>query len=789
MCYSRRALTLSRLRKSLSDGETYVKELERAAFFFFFFFLRAIDRSLPASLFPGEVNWIRTGGQREGASDRRAMAGKENELCESLIIWLQTFNTSAPCKTIGDLSSGVTMAQILHQIDSSHFDDSWLARIKEDVGDNRRIKINNLKKILQRIVDYYHEVLGQPVSEYLLPDLSQIAEHSDSREMGRFLQLILGCAINCDQKEEHIQIIMTLEESVQHVVMTAIQELMSKDSVDSPTIESPGDLELQMKRTLELLHEAVAEKEELKQRCRELDLQVAGLQEERNSLLAENEFQNERLNQLDPFDESSTVVTKKYFQIQLDQLQEENYRLEAAKDEYRAHCELLEKQLIETQNRNDELANVAEESRALKDEIDVLRATADKATKLESTMESYRKKLEDFNDLRRQVKSLEDTNLMYMHNTVSLEEDLKKASAARTQLETYKRQVQDLHTKLSMETKRADTLAYDMSRLQEKQDALVKEKERLIIQRDALKETNEELRCSLVQQDHLNQSGESGFKSKDNLAAELLPVEYREMFIRLQHENKMLRVQQEGSENKHIADLQVQLEEKQRKMSELETENRLTLGRVEELQLQIADLQKTLQNQGTEAEGTGSNTLKMKIEAQMEKLKEVNDALETKKELLDDLKPDADQSAQRIEELEAALHKKDEDMKAMEDRYKIYLEKARNVIKTLDPKLNPASAEIMLLRKQMTEKDRRIEILERDCAQAKLREYEEQLIVTAWYNKSIEHQKLAMESRLAGRGGRDSGAGSSGRSFLAQQRHVTNSRRSAAVTVHSASPN
>lgn len=36
-------------------------------------------------------------------------------------------------------------------------------------------------------------------------------------------------------------------------------------------------------------------------------------------------------------------------------------------------------------------------------------------------------------------------------------------------------------------------------------------------------------------------------------------------------------------------------------------------------------------------------------------------------------------TAQKINELEAALQKKDEDMKAMEERYKMYLEKARNV--------------------------------------------------------------------------------------------------------------
>lgn len=61
--------------------------------------------------------------------------------------------------------------------------------------------------------------------------------------------------------------------------------------------------------------------------------------------------------------------------------------------------------------------------------------------KLEASVETYRKKLEDLGDLRRQMKALEEKNMTYMHNTVSLEEELRKANAARTQLETYKRQV------------------------------------------------------------------------------------------------------------------------------------------------------------------------------------------------------------------------------------------------------------------------------------------------------------------------------------------------------------
>lgn len=53
-------------------------------------------------------------------------------------------------------------------------------------------------------------------------------------------------------------------------------------------------------------------------------------------------------------------------------------------------------------------------------------------------------------------------------------------------------------------------------------------------------------------------------------------VLFREKFIRLQHENKMLRVQQEECEREKIAALQAQLQEAHKTSSELDTENRLT---------------------------------------------------------------------------------------------------------------------------------------------------------------------------------------------------------------------
>jgi hypothetical protein len=73
-------------------------------------------------------------------------------------------------------------------------------------------------------------------------------------------------------------------------------------------------------------------------------------------------------------------------------------------------------------------------------------------------------------------------------------------------------------------------------------------------------------------------------------------------------------------------------------------------------------------------------------------------------------------SEQKVSTLEETLRKKDIDFQALEERYKKYIEKAKSVIRTLDPKQNPGSAEAAALRNQLLEKHKIIEDLEvRDC--------------------------------------------------------------------------
>ncbi|XP_029693703.1 protein Hook homolog 3 isoform X3 [Takifugu rubripes] len=695
------------------------------------------------------------------------------ELCESLLTWIHTFGLEAPCRTVEDLTSGVVMAQALQKIDGAYFSDSWISRIKPEVGDNWRLKISNLKKVLKGILDYNQEVLGLHINDFTLPDVTLVGEHGDTAELGRMLQLILGCAVNCEQKQEYIQTIMMMEESVQHVVMTAIQELMSKETPVTGGNDSYVDLDRQLKKTVEELNDALATKEEISQRCRELDLQVAALQEEKSSLLAENQVLMERLNQSDSIEDINSPAGRRHLQLQtqLEQLQEETFRLEASKDDYRIRCEELEKELLDVKSQNEELTTLADEAQSLKDEMDVLRHSSDKVTKLEGTVEHYKKKLEDMGLLRRQNKLMEEKNTVLMQTNVSLEEELRKANAAKGQLETYKRQVVELQNKLSEESKKADKMEFEYKRLKEKVDSLQKEKDRMRTERDSLKETIEELHCVQAQEGQLT-SGLLPLTSSgasDSLAAEITTPEMREHLIRLQHENKMLKLSQEGSDNEKIALLQSLMEDASRRTSELETENRLINQRLMEEQSQVEELQKSLQEQGSTAED--SSLLKKKYEENLAKVRELSNEVSKKTSFIDEMELKYSSSTQRVDELEEALKKKDEDMKQMEERYKKYLEKAKSVIRTLDPKQNQGSGpEVQALKNQLQEKERMLHSLEKEMDKAKgQRDYEEKMIVSAWYNMGISLQKMAAEDRLANTG--------SGQSFLARQRQATSARR------------
>ena len=99
-------------------------------------------------------------------------------------------------------------------------------------------------------------------------------------------------------------------------------------------------------------------------------------------------------------------------------------------------------------------------------------------------------------DLKRQIKFLEEKNNEYMQNNLDLEDELGKVSKKKPQIEIYKKQINELNTKLSSEGDKADKLAFEHAKLVEKLDTLTIERDRIAREKNALKELNEELKMT-----------------------------------------------------------------------------------------------------------------------------------------------------------------------------------------------------------------------------------------------------------------------------------------------------
>ncbi|XP_066996837.1 protein Hook homolog 3 [Anabrus simplex] len=687
------------------------------------------------------------------------------QLCEVLMKWLQTFDVEAPHRTVEEVSDGVAMAQVLTMIAPEWFGETWMLKIKTDAGNNWRLKVSNLKKILEGIVDYYHEILNLHLSDFSKPDVFKIGEKCDPAELGRLLQLILGCAINCNRKQDYITRIMAMEESVQQVIMQSIQELENSNH-GSGSSSFAMSIGLDTEKLLLELEMATDARDQMAQRCHELDMQVTLLQEEKGSVLLENKRLQERLREFENLEDPASGTGHRYKELrkQVDVLKEELFKIETSRDDYRVKMEIQEKELLDLQSKMEDLQKMADEAQHLKDEVDILRETADTVGKYEATIESYKKRLEEFGDLRRQVKILEEKNTDYVQQNMELEEELKKSGALKSQLESYKKQAAELDHRLNEETKRADKMEFDCKKLQERLNAIQREKERLIVERDSLKETNEEMKCSQLQLRGSCPAGAPDTLLAETVSEKMIPPEIKEKLVRLQHENKILRLNQRGPDDENLPVMQALLEDATQRVSQLRTENRQANQRILELENQVEEL-----HEREDGGGAGLRHRLAELQGQLQMLQGEKERLATQ---LEERESSLNEFKQKLAASLESIRLKDLEIQRIEERHKKHMEKAKIVIKTLDPKQNSGSnAEVAVLRNQVMEKDKIIEDMEEEKEHSNvIRELENKLMVSAYYKLSVGRQRESVDHRLA-----TLSSGQS-QSFLARQRQASGRR-------------
>lgn len=152
--------------------------------------------------------------------------------------------------------------------------------------------------------------------------------------------------------------------------------------------------------------------------------------------------------------------------------------------------------------------------------MDALRESAERLKVCEAQLVTFKKKLEEFNDLRRQVKLLEERNADVVQQSLAQEEQLKKGGALKSQLELYKKEIEELHGKLDAEMMKSVKTEFELSNVAARCTALQREKESLLNERDQLRETVDELKCTQV-------SSDGGETMRAAMGKELLAKEQR----------------------------------------------------------------------------------------------------------------------------------------------------------------------------------------------------------------------------------------------------------------------
>lgn len=644
---------------------------------------------------------------------------------QSLIEWFKTLNLVAPHANAEELSDGVALAEALHQFSPESFTDMWLSKIKVDVGANWRLKMSNIKKVIEALYDYYTDVMNYSLAEFPRPDAMRIAEKHDSAELERLLQLILGCAVNCGKKQDYIRDIMLLEESLQANIMKALQDLESSCQGASISRNQLSIANFDSK----ILQE---ERDRLAQKCFEMEKKTTLLLEEKASLRGEvSKLQDEikRLESASAIGDDGislgpvVVGSARYHDMrkQLDALKEELLQSETSREDLRIKSMQQENEIQILQQRIDELNKTNTEFLKLKDEIDVLRETNEKLKVCETQVNTYKKKLEDYTDLKKQLKLLDERSAEYLQQNVQFEEDAKKCATLRGQIELYKKEVQDLHSKLDKEMSNNLKLEFETKTMEETIFTLQQAKDGLLKERDSLKEALDELKCG-----PLTENSEDDINT---MSKELQPSAISERVRRLELENKALREGQGGQ-----AALMQLLDDANKRNSNLREQLKSATER-------IMSLTHTSSNDDVNMKGND-------VSKQIKQLVELN---EQKALQLEEYMNQNTSLQNKITQMEATLASRDQELLGLDSKYRKCVERAKDIIKNMDPR-TAADVNILDNMQDLT-----------DYRKLEFSAVEENLMAAAFYRLGVNSQRDIIDSKLAMLLGQ-------GQTFLSRQR-------------------
>ncbi|XP_034274224.1 protein Daple isoform X2 [Pantherophis guttatus] len=500
-----------------------------------------------------------------------------------LVTWVKTFgllesDNEDKLAVYMNLADGVFLNKIMLQIDAQPTNQ----RFNEHVNNDVNLRIQNLTILVRNIKTYYQEVLQQLIIMNL-PNVLTIGKDPLSGksmdEIKKLLLLVLGCAVQCERKEEFIERIKQLDIETQAAIVSHIQEVThnQENVFDLQWLElpamAPEELESLSRNMVFHLKRLIDERDE----CTEL---IVDLTQDRDYLQSQQP--------LSPLKTSSPASSpnlasrlsnedKQHLSVELADVKAKLRRI-------RQELEEKSEQLVDTRHEVDQLVlelqkikqeNInlmadARSARAYRDELDSLREKANRVERLEMELVRCKEKLHDVDFYKARMEELREDNIVLIETKTMLEEQLMIARARGDKLHEIEKENLQLKSKLHDIELDRDT---DKKRIEE------------------LLEENMVL--EIAQKQSMNESVHLG-KELEQLSKNTDLSDTRKSFVFELNEcasSRILKLEKDNQSLQNIIqelrDASVVTEENNLKFVELQNENQQLGQKIEKLQNQI----------------------------------------------------------------------------------------------------------------------------------------------------------------------------------------------------------
>uniref|UniRef100_A0A670I3T4 Coiled-coil domain containing 88A n=1 Tax=Podarcis muralis TaxID=64176 RepID=A0A670I3T4_PODMU len=505
-----------------------------------------------------------------------------------LVTWVKTFGPLAGGNPTNldeyvALVDGVFLNEVMLQINPK----ASSQRVNKKINNDASLRIQNLSILVKQIKSYYQETLQQlimmPLPNILIIGKNPFSEQG-TEEVKKLLLLLLGCAVQCQKKEEFIERIQSLDFDIRAAVAAHIQEVthnqenvfdlqwMDDSALSHDCIESLlKNMALHLKRLID-------ERDEHSETIIELSEERDSLHFLPHASAAQSPCGSPGMKRTESRQHLSVELADAKAKIRRlrQELEEKTEQLLDCKQE----LEQIEAELKRLQQENMNLLSDARSARVYRDELDALREKAIRVDKLESEVSRYKERLHDIEFYKARVEELKEDNQVLLETKTMLEDQLEGTRARSDKLHELEKENLQLKAKLhDMETER------DMDR--KKIEELMEENMTLEMAQKQSMDESLHLGWELEQ---INRSSELSEAPRKSLGHEVNELTSSRL-LKLEMENQSLL--------KTVEELQNAVgsaEGSSSKMLKMEKENQRLSKKLEGLEKELSEEKQGLQN-------------------------------------------------------------------------------------------------------------------------------------------------------------------------------------------------